>query len=38
MVGTYQYDGSLALGNLMNAAEPAKVPAPRKEDYVYYVR
>lgn len=84
-VRTYQYDGSLVLGNLMNAAEsldvssiwihrakeefesdfgkklladlgiegdyegighcalgyaaePAKAPAPRKENYVYYVR
>lgn len=84
-VGTYQYDGSLVLGNLMNAAEslgvaniwihrakeefesdfgkqiladlgiegdyegighcalgyaaePAKEAAPRKENYVYYVR
>lgn len=84
-VPTYQYDGSLVLGNLMNAAEslggssiwihrakeefelefgkkilaelgiegdyegighcalgyaeePAKMPAPRKENYVYYVR
>lgn len=84
-VVTYQYDGSLVLGNLMNAAEsldvssiwihrakeefesefgkkilsdlgiegnyegighcalgyaaePAKAPAPRKENYVYYVR
>lgn len=84
-VATYQYDGSLVLGNLMNAAEslevssiwihrakeefasdfgkkiladlgivgeyegighcalgyatePAKAPAPRKENYVYYVR
>lgn len=83
--GTYQYDGSLVLGNLMNAAEslgvasiwihrakeefesefgkdilkqlgiegdyegighcalgyaaePAKAPAPRKENYVYYIR
>ncbi len=84
-VGTYMYDGSLVLGNLMNAAEsldvssiwihrakeefesdfgkkllaelgiegnyegighcalgyaaePAKAPAPRKENYVYYVK
>lgn len=84
-VRTYQYDGSLVLGNLMNAAEslgvssiwihrakeefesdfgkelladlgiegeyegighcalgyaaePAKAPAPRKENYVYYVK
>ncbi len=84
-VGTYKYDGSLVLGNLMNAAEslgvasiwihrakeefesdfgkdilrqlgiegdyegighcalgyaaePAKTPAPRKENYVYYVK
>jgi len=84
-VGTYKYDGSLVLGNLMNAAEslgvasiwihrakeefesdfgkdilkqlgidgdyegighcalgyaaePAKAPAPRKENYVYYVK
>lgn len=84
-IGTYKYDGSLVLGNLMNAAEslgvssiwihrakeefesefgkkiladlgiegnyegighcalgyaaePAKAAAPRKENYVYYVR
>lgn len=84
-VCTYQYDGTLVLGNLMNAAEslevsgiwihrakeefetdfgkkiladlgikgnyegighcalgyaaePVKAPAPRKENYVYYVR
>lgn len=84
-IGTYKYDGSLVLGNLMNAAEslgvasiwihrakeefesefgknilkqlgiegdyegighcalgyaaePAKAPAPRKENYVYYIR
>lgn len=84
-VGTYKYDGSLVLGNLLNAAEslgvasiwihrakeefesefgknilkqlgiegdyegighcalgyaaePAKAPAPRKENYVYYIR
>lgn len=83
-IGTYKYDGSLVLGNLMNAAEslgvasiwihrakeefesdfgkeilkqlgiegdyegighcalgyaaePAKAPAPRKENYVYYL-
>lgn len=83
--GTYQYDGSLVMGNLLNAAEslglgsiwihrakeefesdfgkkilanlgiegdyegighcalgyavaPAKAPAPRKENYVYYIR
>ena len=83
--GTYQYDGSLVMGNLLNAAEslglgsiwihrakeefesdfgkkiladlgiegdyegighcalgyaaaPAKAPAPRKENYVYYIK
>ena len=42
---TYIYDGSLVMGNLMNAAAdlgyaaaPLKAAAPRKDDYVYYVR
>ena len=33
--GDYEGIGHLVLGY---AAEPAKAAAPRKEDYVYYVR
>ena len=35
-VPTYVYDGSLVMGNMMNAAaKPAGQAAPRKADYVY---
>ncbi len=46
-VPTHVYDGSLVMGDLMNAAESlggasiwihrAKDPVPRKADYVYYI-